>query len=1135
LTVILLIAGLLAYRSMPAETFPEINQPEIFITTIYPGNAPLDMERLVTRPIEKEVKGLSGVDKVTSTSSQGFSTIRVKFDFSVAPSEALRKVKDKVDAAQATADFPKDLPAAPNVAEFKFSELVPIQNINLSGNYTPTQLNEYAEYLEEQIENLPEISKVDIRGMDAREVAVRLDMQQMQAMSISFGDVAQAIQSENMSISGGDILVDGYRRNVRISGEMNEVAELSELVVKHEKGNLVYLKDIAEVKFGEVEKESYSREYTKPVVTLDVVKRGGENLIAVSDKIRLILADARANTLPDDVQVTVTNDQSNRTRNQLGELENSILFGVLLVVLVLMFFLGLRNALFVGIAIPLSMLLSFFVLGAMGVTLNTMVLFALVLALGMLVDNGIVVVENIYRYTDLGYDLKTAARKGTGEIAIPIIASTATTVAAFLPLAIWPGLIGEFMKYLPITLVIVLSSSLFVALVVNPALASRYMKVKEEGMDVKKWSKRGFWAAGIGLPLNLAGYALEGSAATALHTLGNLLFYSGGLTAFYVLWLHEATERFRETNLPKLEKFYGRIVGYALRAKNVNKMYYGTIGLLVASVALLVVFPPKVVFFPSNEPNLANIYIEMPIGTDIEETNALTKRIEDRVLKVIDKYAYNQEGARYNYMVESVIAQVGAGTGDPRTGNTAEKTPHKAKVIVAFRETAFRVDKEGNKVLSSVVLDDLRANMKGFPGAVIAVDKDAAGPPVGPPINVEFSGDDYYQVLAAAEDARAFIQSQGFQGIDELKLDVESGKPEMPIEIDRTKARSLGVSTGQVGDAIRPALFGKEVDRFKDGEDDYPINLRLQDEYRYNMDNLLSQRITFRDQASGKIKQVPISAVATASKASTFSGVKRKEGDRVITLFSGVTEGANANELVALIKQTMETYPLPDGVTVSFTGEQEEQAKELSFLSKALLGAVFLIYLIIVGQFNSTKVPRIIMTTVGLSLIGVFLGLVIFRMDFVIIMTMIGLISLAGVVVNNAIVLADYYGQLVMRRKAELGLAEEAMLTLEETRHLLAETGATRLRPVLLTAITTVLGLIPLAIGLNINFFTLFSQNDPQIYVGGDTVMFWGPLSWTVIFGLTFATFLTLVLVPVQLYRVEAKKVRRAERRTLAA
>jgi len=1135
LTIIILVAGLLAYRSMPAETFPEINQPEIFITTIYPGNAPLDMERLVTRPIEKEVKGLSGVDKVTSTSSQGFSTIRVKFDFSVAPSEALRKVKDKVDAAQATADFPKDLPVAPNVAEFKFSELVPIQNINLSGNYTPTQLNEYAEYLEEQIENLPEISKVDIRGMDPREVAVRLDMQQMQALSISFGDVAQAIQSENMSISGGDILVDGYRRNVRISGEMNEVAELSELVVKHEKGNLVYLKDIAEVKFGEVEKESYSREYTKPVVTLDVVKRGGENLIAVSDKIRLILADARANTLPDDVQVTVTNDQSNRTRNQLGELENSIIFGVLLVVLVLMFFLGLRNALFVGIAIPLSMLLSFFVLGAMGVTLNTMVLFGLVLALGMLVDNGIVVVENIYRYTDMGFDLTTAARKGTGEIAIPIISSTATTVAAFLPLAIWPGLIGQFMKYLPITLVIVLSSSLFVALVVNPALASRYMKVKEEGMDVKKWSKRGFWAAGIGLPLNLAGYALDGAAATALHVVGNLLFYSGGLTALYVLWLHEATDKFREINLPKLENFYGRVVGYALRATNVNKMYYGTIGLLVASLVLFVAFPPKVVFFPSNEPNLANIYIEMPIGTDIEETNALTKKIEDRVLKVIDKYAYTQDGARYNYMVESVIAQVGAGTGDPRNGNTAEKTPHKAKVIVAFRETAFRVDEDGNKVLSSVVLDDLRANMKGFPGAVIAVDKDAAGPPVGPPINLEFSGDDYYQVLAAAEAARAYIQSQGFQGIDELKLDVESGKPEMPIEIDRTKARSLGVSTGQVGDAIRTALFGKEVDRFKDGEDDYPINLRLQDEYRYDMDNLLSQRITFRDQASGRIKQVPISAVATASKASTFSGVKRKEGDRVITLFSGVTEGANANELVARIKQTMETYPLPEGVTVSFTGEQEEQAKELSFLSKALLGAVFLIYLIIVAQFNSTKVPRIIMTTVGLSLIGVFLGLVIFRMDFVIIMTMIGLISLAGVVVNNAIVLADYYGQLVMRRKAELGMAEEDLLTLDETRNLLAETGATRLRPVLLTAITTVLGLVPLAIGLNINFFTLFSHNDPQIYVGGDTVMFWGPLSWTVIFGLTFATFLTLVVVPVQLFRVEAKKVRRAERRTLAA
>ncbi len=1133
LTIIILIIGLIAYRGMPAETFPEINQPEVFITTVYPGNAPLDMERLVTRIIEKEVKSLSGVDKITSTSSQGFSTIRVKFDFSIAPSVALQKVKDKVDIAKASADFPKDLPSAPNVTEFKFSELMPIQNINLSGEYTPTQLNEYARYLEAKIEDLPEISKVDIRGVDAREVAVRLDMEEMQALNISFGDIAQAIQSENLSISGGDILMQGERRNVRISGEMRHIDELGELIVKSEKNNLVYLKDIAEIEFGEIEKESFAREFTQPVVTLDVVKRGGENLIAVSDKIQAIVREAQANVLPFDVTVSTTNDQSDRTRNQLSELENSIIFGVLLVVLVLMFFLGLRNALFVGIAIPLSMMLSFAILGFMGVTLNTMVLFGLVLALGMLVDNGIVVVENIYRFTDAGFDLKTAARKGTGEIAIPIISSTATTVAAFLPLAIWPGIIGQFMKFLPITLVIVLSSSLFVALVVNPALASQYMKIKEGEIPRKKWLRRGMILTAVGLSLNLLGFAVE-EGEIYLHTIGNLMFYSGVFILLYVGWLHDVTERFREVKLPQLETFYGRVVAGALRKNNHAKVFYGTIGLLFASAALLFVFAPKVVFFPENQPNLANIYIELPMGTDIQETNDLTQQVEAKVLKLIDRYAYEKDGQKYNFMVESVIAQVGAGTGDPRLGNTAEKTPNKAKIIVAFRETSFRNDAEGNKVHSAEVLDLLRAEVKGFPGAIISIDKDAAGPPVGPPINIEFSGEEYVEVLSAAQKSRSHINSQGIQGIDELKLDVEAGKPEMPIEIDRTKARSLGISTGQVGEAIRTALFGKEVDRFKDGEDDYPINLRLKDEYRYDVDNLLNQRITFRDPGTGRIKQVPVSVVATATKSSTFSSVKRINGERVITVFSGVTEGANANLTLKQVKTAMAGFALPEGVSVRFTGEQEEQAKEMSFLSKALLVAIFLVFLIIVAQFNSTRVPLIIIVTVGLSLIGVFLGLIIFRMNFVIIMTMIGLISLAGVVVNNAIVLADYYGQLVSRYKIKQGMAEEEVLPLEEYSKILIITGTTRLRPVLLTAITTVLGLIPLAIGMNINFFTLITHNDPQIYVGGDTVMFWGPLSWTVIFGLTFATFLTLILVPVQLYRMERQKVRKAQKRTLA-
>jgi len=401
------------------------------------------------------------------------------------------------------------------------------------------------------------------------------------------------------------------------------------------------------------------------------------------------------------------------------------------------------------------------------------------------------------------------------------------------------------------------------------------------------------------------------------------------------------------------------------------------------------------------------------------------------------------------------------------------------------------------------------------------VGKDSNGPPSGPPVNIEISGDDYAQLVDVADGVRAFINNQSISGIEELKLDVETGKPEMPIEVDRIKARALGLSSAQIGDAIRTALFGKEVSRFKDGEDDYPINIRMIDDYRYNMEDLMNQKITFRDAATGKIKQVPISAVAKAKKTSTFSSVKRKDLKRVISIQSNVVEGSNPTETVEAIKASLKDYSIPRGVTLSFTGEQEDQAEQLSFLSSALLMAVFLIFLILVSQFNSASTPFIILVTVVFSLIGVFLGLVIFRMEFVIMMTMIGIISLAGIVVNNAIVLIDFIRQLSARKRDELGLEEKAKLPVPELIDTIVQSGKTRLRPVLLTAITTVLGLIPLATGMNINFFTLFTENDPQIFFGGDNVVFWGPMSWTVIFGLTFATFLTLVIVPVMYYLFE--------------
>ena len=1116
LTAIIFIAGLTSYTSMPKEAFPEIVTPEIYVGTPYPGNSPVDIERLITRPLEKEINGITGIDEINSTSVQGYSTIQVKFDFDVTPEDALRKVKDKVDIAKSDPDFPNDLPAEPNVFELNFSELVPILNVNLSGPFSIDQLNDYAEFLEEEIEALPQISDVEIRGVQDKEMKINIDLYKMESLDISFNDVANAIQSENVTISGGDLLVDEYRRHVRVLGEFESVQDVDNVIVKQANLNIVYLRDIATVKFEGEDPISFAREYTEPVVMIDVMKRSGENLLIASSRINEIIANAQETFFPDNLVITITNDQSDQTRNQVNELENSIIFGIILVVLVLLFFLGIRNALFVGIAIPLSMLMSFFILGSFGVTLNTMVLFSLVLALGMLVDNGIVVVENIYRLMEEGYSPIQAAKAGVGEVAVPIIASTATTLAAFLPLALWPGLFGEFMKYLPITLMIVLGSSLFVALVINPVLTSVYMRVEEAQVNIKRLRLIGIILIGLGLLFVVMG-ASGPEWKGGMVTFGNLLILGGSMGFLNHYILTPSTRWFQNTAIPALERVYGGILRFALAGRRAYLFFFGTIFLLFFSFVLTGVFPPPIEFFPENQPNQAVIYIEKPIGTDITVTNELTKKVEAQVLETIKKYeeTVEENGVEVtrNWMVESVIAQVGEGTSDPNAGPSMAQTPNKAKITVQFVQFA---DRRG--LQSSDLLKEIRSNVSRYPGVQLTVDKDNQGPPAGAPINIELAGDDYYQLLAEAEKVRAYINEANIGGIEELKLDVESGKPEMPIIIDREKARRYNVSTYMIGDALRTSLFGKEISTYKDGEDDYDIVVRFDDRYRYDVEALMNQRITFRDQSNGRIQQVPISAVARAEKTSTFSSVKRKDLKRVITISSNVLEGFNATAVNNEIKARMANYTVPVENTLSFTGEQEEQAEQFAFLSRALMIAVFLIFLILVSQFNSAGQPFIILSAVVLSLIGVFLGIVIFRMNFVIMMTMIGIISLAGIVVNNAIVLIDYTKLIITRRKEELGVGATEYLPKEVLFESIVEGGKLRLRPVLLTAITTVLGLLPLATGMNINFYTLFSEYDPQIYFGGDNVIFWGPMSWTIIFGLTFATFLTLVIVPVMFY-----------------
>ena len=1059
ITFIIVLSGFLSYSGMARENFPEIIIPQIYVATPYPGNSALDVEKLITKRLEKEINSITGVDKITSNSIQGYSSIVVEFSFDYTPSEALQKVKDKVDVAMADPDFPKDLPSEPSITEMNFSERIPIMNINLSGEFSMDQLKEYAEYLEDEIEELSEISGVDIRGVQEKELEIAVDLYKMEASKISFTDIENAVAFENMSVSGGDILENGIRRTVRVLGEFKDPLSVRDIVVKHEKGNIVYLRDIADVNFKEQEKESFAREYMQPVVMLDVKKRGGQNLLEASTKIDAILEQAAANVFPHNLIISKTNDQSNDTRTMVSDLENSIILGVILVVTVLYFFLGFRNALFVGIAIPLSMFLSFTILSFMGVTLNTMVLFSLVIALGMLVDNGIVVVENVYRLMDEGYPRIEAAKLGVGEVAMPIIASTATTLAAFFPLILWEGIMGEFMKWLPITLIIVLSSSLFVALIINPMLISVYMKVVP-----KKESKITF--------------------------------------------------------ITKLENLYERFLNYALKGKKPGSILVGTFGLLILAVFLMATFPPKILFFPNTDAKQVFVYIEYPIGTDIEETNLISKEIEQDIENYLKKYDVDGK----SFLITSIIGQVGEGTADPSRGQEGGKTPNKARITVDFVKYQ---DRQG--VSTEAVLKDIRNVIQGYPGVSIVVDKPADGPPTGAPINIEIKGDDYVLILETANQLKSFINSSNIAGIEELKLDIDQGKPEMLISVDRQKARRLGVSTGQIGANLRTALYGKEISTYKNADDDYPINLRLKNEMRYNKSTLLDQKITFRNQSDGQIKQVPISAVATTENQSSFSAIKRINLDRVVTIYSNVLSDYNPTEVNDKIRAIAEKFESPKSIAISFTGEQEKQAKEMAFLSNALLIAVLLIFLILVAQFNSATTPFIISISVFLSLIGVLFGLLIFRMDFVVLMTMIGIISLAGIVVNNAIVLIDYINLTILRKRRELGLEETDKLTPVLLVECVVEGGRTRLRPVLLTAITTILGLLPLALGININFRTLITQLNPNFYIGGENVAFWGPMGWAIIFGLTFATFLTLVVVPILFYLINKLKTKKVK------
>lgn len=1119
---IFLVLGLSAYFSMPRENFPEINETKIYISVPYPGNTAEDIERLIVDPLEDKLKNVSNVVKILSTSQEDYAIITVEFDEDLSVPQAKQKVKDEVDSEKANEDWPtfNGAKVEPNVFDLSISEETPIMNINIAGDYPVDKLKQFAEYLEDEIEDLLEIKKAEIRGAQEKEVEVAVDIYKMMAAKVSFDDVINAIRNGNMTMSAGNMITSGQRRTIRILGEIEKPSHLNDFVVKSQNG-AVYLRDIAEVKFKDEDQTTFAREFGHNVVMLDVMKRSGKNMIEAAEKITLIIEDAKENVFPKDLKISVANDQSEKTNNQVSDLVNNIIFGIILVVGVLMFFLGFRNALFVGFAIPMSMFMSFMILSALGYTMNTMILFALIMGLGMLVDNGIVVVENVYRLMEEeGMSRIEASKKGIGEIAFPIIISTLTTVAAFVPLGMWPGVMGQFMIYFPITLSVVLGSSLFVAIFINAMLVSQFMQIGEKKLTRKQLIRLSIILGGIGTFILIFGGAVRG--------LGSLMIFTAIMFWLYRYVLKGAANFFQKRILAWLENQYQRFLNFALKGWRSYTMVIGTFILLVVVFAMfggsIGSQRTKVEFFPDNKPNQIVVYVEYPQGTDIDKTNAITKEIEQRVYAVINDKEY-VDGENYNFLVESAVSQVGEGAGNPQTdGGSNAEMPHKAKITATMREFKYRKGKD-----SEVLRQKVQNALKGiYPGVAISVEKDPVGPPAGYPINIEIEGPDYDELITLAEKMRNFINEKSIPGIEELKVDVNKGKPAMQVVVDREKAGELNVAAGQVGNQLRRSIFGEKAGVYKKDGEDYDIYVRFNEENRYNTSALFNQNITFRNQATGKLQEIPISTVATQKNTSSFSAIKHKAAKRVVTVYSGLQPGfTDAGAIVSQIKTEMASFSeLPRGVKIDYTGQIEEQGKQMSFLMGAFFSGLGLIMLILIFQFSSISKPTIIMIAIFLSFIGVFGGILITGASFVIMMTMMGIISLAGIVVNNGVVLLDYTQLLIDRKKAELNLLEKELLPNEEVMKIIIKGGKARLRPVLLTAITTVLGLIPLAIGFNIDFFSLFSSFDPKIYLGGDNVIFWGPLAWAVIYGLIIATFLTLIIVPCLFYIIHRFKVR---------
>lgn len=1061
LAFIIFLTGAYCYVALPRESAPDITIPFVFVSTDYKGVSATDIENSITIKIEKKLKGLDNVKNITSVSSEGVSKINIEFTPGTDIDEVLSKVKDKVD--EASQDLPSDLDSDPSVYEVNLSEM-PIVIYAMSGECGARILKKLADDIADDIEAVPGVLEAEVTGGVEREIRVEVDTDKLAYFRIPILALQDAISSENQNTSGGAITLGDGRYLMRVPGEFDSPEEILHLIVATHDGKPVYLKDVAKVIDGDKDITSKSRLNSVDAVNISVKKRIGENIIEIAEKVDNVVKEAQKH-FPKGTITTKLMDESKEIKLMVADLENNIITGLILVVLVLFFSLGIRNAFLVGLAIPFSMLLSFAGLYALGITLNMVVLFSLTLALGMLVDNAIVIIENIYRYIQQGVPKIDAAMKATSEVAWPVIGSTLTTLAAFFPLIFWPGIMGEFMKYLPITLIITLSSSLFVALVINPAFCAIFMKTKNVEGDYSKELAENIATQGEE-PIKIEGFILT--------------------------WYEKILKTVLEFKLTTLFSAFAILV------------------ILFQIWLLRIGIEKPIEFFPKIDPKSIYVNIDPPEGADLEYIDNIIRKTEIAISGSTDTDPSLFSNELYkNAMVLQEHETIGGKKFmGPTDINNIEHIYIKATQGsgggFSFSSTLPNhigvqfIDYADRKTSTNDDLNKLRERVKNISGAKITVEEQEEGPPTGPPINIEISGDNFDILGKIAEEIKAALIK--IPHVKDIKDDYVKGLPSIKVNIDRQRASLYKLTTSAIGFALKTAYNGLDVSTYYEGDDEYDIIVKLSKDDRNVVDVLNKLMIP-----TPIGEMVPLTSVANIEYGGSIGDIVRINHSRVVTVSANIDGTKTTGSGVRLkAEPLLAKLPLPPGYRVKFTGEGEAEQEAKDFLSKAFGIALLFIFLILVTLFNSVTQPVIILFSIILSLGGAFLGLSVLKLPFGIIMTGVGIISLAGVVVNNAIVLIDYINKLRAR-----GM---------DLKQAVVSGGATRLRPVILTAITTILGLLPMVTGVSYDFHVM------AISWTSESTLWWKSMAIVVIFGLLVSTILTLVVVPALYSLIETSK-----------